>query len=134
MSGFNDQVIAEFRANGGTVSRFGSSLVLLHTVGAKSGEPRIHPVLSIAQSDGTWLIAASYAGAPQHPAWYFNLQSTPDATIEVGTETVDVHAADVTDPDYDAAWAQFVARSPGFADYQVRAGSRRIPVVRLSRR
>jgi deazaflavin-dependent oxidoreductase (nitroreductase family) len=134
MSSFNDMVIEEFRANGGTVSRFGSSLVLLHTVGAKSGEPRIHPVMSIAQPDGSWLIAASKAGAPTHPAWYFNLRQNPDATIEVGTETVDVHATEVTDPDYSDAWAQFTTRSPGFADYQVKAGDRRIPVLRLTRR
>jgi len=134
MSGFNDQVIAEFRANAGVVSRFGSSLVLLHTVGAKSGEPRIHPVMSIEQPDGSWLIAASKAGAPTNPAWFHNLVATPDATIEAGTETVDVHASTVTDPEYDAAWAQFTSRSPGFADYQVKAGSRRIPVLRLTRR
>jgi deazaflavin-dependent oxidoreductase (nitroreductase family) len=133
MSGFNDMVIDEFRANGGVVARFGSSLVLLHTVGAKSGEPRIHPLMALPQSDGSWLIAASAAGATSSPAWYFNLIATPDAAIETGSETVEVVASELADPEYDDAWAQFLARGPAFADYQVKAGERRIPVIRLAR-
>ena len=132
MSDFNDRIIAEFRANGGVVARFGSNLVLLHSIGAKTGEERVSPVMSIDRPDGSWLIAASAAGAARHPGWYYNLVAHPDATVETGDDTVDVVATAVEDPDYDAAWAQFTSRSPGFADYQVRAGSRRIPVIRLA--
>jgi deazaflavin-dependent oxidoreductase (nitroreductase family) len=134
MSDFNTGVITEFRANGGVVSRFGDNLVLLHTVGAKSGQPRVHPVLALIQPDGSWLIAASAAGSPKHPAWYLNIVANRDITIETGAETVAVAATDVTDPDYDAAWAQFLAAGPSFSGYQERAGDRRIPVVRLTRR
>ena len=133
MSGFNDMVIEEFRANGGSVDRFGDGLVLLHTVGAKSGEPRIHPVLGIAQPDGSWLIAASAAGSPKHPAWYLNIRANRDITIETGTETVAVTATDV-EHGYDDAWAQFLAAGPSFSGYQESAGDRRIPVIRLTRR
>lgn len=134
MSGFNGMVIEEFRTNGGHVSRFGDGLVLLHTVGARSGEPRIHPVLGIAQPDGSWLIAASAAGSPRHPAWYLNIRAHRDITIESGTETIPVTATDIEDPDYDAAWGQFLAAGPSFSGYQESAGDRRIPVVKLARR
>ncbi|MGA1838760.1 nitroreductase/quinone reductase family protein [Herbiconiux sp. 11R-BC] len=138
MSDFNQQIIEEFRANGGTVQRFGSSLVLLHTTGAKSGEPRLSPVMGIAQPDGSWLVAASKAGAPSNPAWYANLVAHPEAAIEAATDdgvaTVEVTAAPLEGEERDAGWAQFVARSPGFADYEAKAGGRVIPVVKLSPR
>ncbi|GGF33085.1 hypothetical protein GCM10011399_27740 [Subtercola lobariae] len=136
MSNFNDQIIAEFRANNGTVTTagFGSSLVLLHSLGVKSGIERVTPVMSIARPDGTWLIAASKAGAPENPAWYANLKAKPETSIETGSDTVPVVAEELTDPEYDAGWAEFTSRAPGFADYQVKAGSRRIPVIKLSPR
>lgn len=134
MSDFNDRIIAEFRANGGMVPRFGSSLILLHSIGAKTGEERVSPVMSIACPDGSWLIAASKAGGPTHPGWYFNLASTPDVDIETGSEIVPVTATELLGEDYDTAWAEFTTGTPGFADYQVKAGERRIPVIRLSRR
>lgn len=139
MSSFNDQIIAEFRANGGhvTANGFGDSLVLVHSVGAKSGEERVHPLMAIVDGD-TWLIAASAAGAPRHPAWYFNLVANPATTIEIGAdgslETVPVTATVLTGADRDAAWSTFTSRSPGFAAYEERAGDRTIPVVRLVRR
>ena len=135
MTGFNDRIIEEFRANGGTVTTagFGDSLVLVHSVGAISGEPRINPLMAIEQGGG-WLIAASAAGAPRHPAWYFNLLKTPDVSIETGTATLEVHATDLAGAERDAAWRLFTDRSPGFREYEVRAGDRVIPVIRLDPR
>lgn len=135
---FNDAIIDEFRANGGAVSRFGTDLVLVHSIGAKSGAARIHPVLGIRDGD-TWLIAASKAGAPEHPAWFHNLVAHPEASIEVpdqrgGVDTVPVRATVLEGAEHDAGWAQFLGRSPAFAQYDERSGARRIPVVRLSPR
>jgi deazaflavin-dependent oxidoreductase (nitroreductase family) len=132
MSSFNDQIIAEFRANGGRVARFGSSLVLLHTIGAKTGEARVSPVMAIEDGD-SWLVVASAAGAVRHPAWFFNLQARPDVTIETPNGTVDVYATPLDGAAYDEAWLRFVERAPTFADYRERAGDRTIPVVRLER-
>ncbi|MEF2979330.1 nitroreductase/quinone reductase family protein [Subtercola sp. YIM 133946] len=140
MSGFNDRIIAEFRANGGRVETagFGSSLVLLHTIGAKSGVERISPVMGIPQPDGSWLVAASAAGAPDNPARYANLLGHPEVAVEVGVgdtiETIDVRAEALQGEARDAGWAQFTRRSPGFRDYEAKAGGRLIPVVKLSRR
>ena len=135
MADFNQTIISEFRANGGHVETagFGDSLVLLHTVGAKSGEPRISPVMAIQDGD-VWLVVASAAGSPRHPAWFFNLQANPDVTIETPTGTVDVHATALDGAAYDEAWNRFVQRAPTFADYKDRAAGRTIPVVRLTRR
>lgn len=134
MSDFNDRIIAEFRANQGTVTSagFGSRLVLLHTVGASSGLERVHPVMSL-RSGEDWLITASAAGRPEHPAWYVNLRREPHVTIETGSETVEVTATELTGAGREDAWRRFVATSPSFAAYQERAGDRVIPVLRLRR-
>ena len=136
MADFNQTIISEFRANGGHVETagFGDSLVLLHTVGAKSGEPRVHPLMAIATDDG-WMVVASAAGSPRHPAWFHNLVANPSAQVELGTgEFVDVVATELSGADYDAAWAAFTARSPGFESYKARAAGRTIPVLKLARR
>jgi deazaflavin-dependent oxidoreductase (nitroreductase family) len=135
---FNDAIIDEFRANGGAVNRFGSDLVLVHTVGAKSGVERVHPLMGIRDGDG-WLVAASKGGAPEHPGWYHNLLAHPQTVVEVpdghgSVATVPVSASVLQGAEHDAGWAQFVRRSPAFADYDVRSGARRIPVVKLSPR
>jgi deazaflavin-dependent oxidoreductase (nitroreductase family) len=137
---FNTQIIEEFRANGGRVETagFGDRLVLLHTTGAKTGAARISPVMAFPGDDGSHLIVASKAGAPDNPAWYANLLAHPDVAIEVGTgdavETLEVTATPLTGGDYDDAWAAVVDSAPGFADYKVKAGARVIPVVRLTPR
>jgi len=109
---YNDRIISEFRENGGTVTTgHGSGLLLLHSIGAKSGEERIHPVLGIADGDG-WLIAASKGGSPENPAWYHNLLAHPETEVEVPAgdhvDTVAVRADVVPDADYPAAWDRFV--------------------------
>lgn len=136
MSDFNQQIIDEFRANGGRVETmgFGDSLVILHSTGARSGKERVNPVMAIPTPDGGWLIAASKAGAPENPLWYANLAAHPEATIEIGAETVNVLATEVEGDDYAQAWSRFTARSAAFSQYQEKAGDRHIPVIKLSRR
>ena len=135
MSDFNEQIISEFRANSGhvTTAGFGSNLVLLHTTGARSGTERVSPVMSVRDGDA-WLVVASAGGRPRHPAWYFNLLTHPDTTIETTEGTIDVTATVLDGDEHDQAWAKVVARAPGFADYQERAVERTIPVLRLTRR
>lgn len=136
MSDFDRQIIDEFRANGGHVETmgFGDSLIILHSTGAKSGEERVNPVMAIPTAEGGWLIAASKGGAPDNPLWYSNLKAHPEATIEIGSETVEVTASEIVGDAYPAAWARFTSRSGAFAKYQEKAGDRHIPVIRLSRR
>jgi deazaflavin-dependent oxidoreductase (nitroreductase family) len=136
VSDWNQQIIDEFRANGGTVQTggFGRGLVLLHHVGAKSGAERISPVAGIRTSPDTWLVAASAAGSDKHPAWYHNLVAHPDVSIETPDDgTVEVHAVDLPRPERDAGWALFLERSEGFRTYEKKT-SRLIPVLELRRR
>jgi deazaflavin-dependent oxidoreductase (nitroreductase family) len=89
MTEFNDRVIAEFRANSGRVETggFGTNLVLIHSIGARSGTERVNPALSL-KAGAARLVIASSAGRPNNPGWYYNLRAHPDITIETpeGTE------------------------------------------------
>jgi deazaflavin-dependent oxidoreductase (nitroreductase family) len=134
MSDYNERVIAQFRANHGEVQGFGDGLVLIHSIGARSGEERISPAAAL-EEDGSWLVCASLAGAPTNPAWYFNLVAHPDAAIETPRGTVAVRAVEITDDaGWDAAFARFTARYPGFVGYAATAAPRRMPLIRFDPR
>jgi len=132
MNDWNKRVIEEFRSNGGKVGgQFeGAPLLLLHSTGAKSGEERVNPIMY--QSVGSDMaVFASKAGAPTNPDWYHNLLANPQATVEVGTDTVQVTARVASDDERDRIWTRQKTEYPGFADYE-KATSRQIPVVILS--
>lgn len=133
MTDFNAQIIEEFRANGGHVAShgFGDALVILHTTGARSGAPRVSPLMALPTDDG-WLVAASKGGAPEEPAWAHNLRATPRVTIETGAGDVTATAVELVGAERDAAWQRFTAVSPGFAAYEQRT-TRTIAVFHLVR-
>ena len=129
---FNEQNIDEFRENHGQVGgNFeGAPLVILHSVGARSGQPRTN-IMMYQADGGRYLIFASKAGADDNPAWSWNLKANPDARIEVGDDIVDVHATELEGEERDQKYALQAERYPGFADYE-RKTSRTIPVVALT--
>lgn len=128
---WNAQIIEEFRANGGRVGgQFeGSPLLLLHSTGARSGAERLNPMMyqKVGQA---FAVFASKAGGPTNPDWYHNLLANPDATIEVGTDTVPVRARVADADERTSIWEEQKRRYPGFADYE-RKTDRQIPVVIL---
>lgn len=129
---FNRNVVAEFRDNEGKVAAFeGGTLLLLHTTGAKSGQPRLSPLASL-EVDGKILIVGSYAGAPKDPAWVHNLRANPKAHIEIGTDAYDVTARELPDDERDATYPEIVALAPVFAEYQAKT-ARAIPLFELVR-
>ena len=129
---YNKTIIDEFRANNGTVpSRPGQQILLLHTVGAKSGLPRTNPV-SYLEGDGCLYVFATKGGSPQHPDWYLNLTAHPNVSIEVGPETYEAAATTVPAPDRDRIYAEMVQARPHFGDYETKT-TRVIPVVALHR-
>ncbi len=132
MSGFNDQIIDEFRANEGRVGgNFeGAPLLLLHTTGAKSGAERINPMMYLADGD-RYLVFASKAGAPTNPDWYYNLKANPLATIEVGTRTLAVAATDLEGAERSRMYDKQAELYSGFATYQENT-DRVIPVIALT--
>jgi deazaflavin-dependent oxidoreductase (nitroreductase family) len=131
---FNQQVIEEFRANGGRVGGpfEGRSVLLLHHTGAKTGTERVNPVAYQRVGDA-YAVFASKAGAPTNPDWYHNLVAHPDVTVEVGTETIPVRARVAQGAERDAIFARQKEQWPGFADYEA-ATARVIPVVVLEPR
>lgn len=137
MSNWNESMIATFRDNAGTAGRFGRGLLILHTIGAKSGEERLVPAAGFRNDDG-WLVIASAAGSTKHPAWYFNLITHPRLTIEAaapsdGIETVHVIARELDDAEYPAAWRLITSTAPGFLEYEKTTDGRRMPIFQLSR-
>jgi deazaflavin-dependent oxidoreductase (nitroreductase family) len=133
VNGWNEQVIAEFRANGGKVGGMfeGASMILVHHFGAKSGTERVSPMVWFPDGDRI-LIIASKAGAPTNPDWYHNLKAHPRVTVEVGTETFPVVAEELPRAERDEKWAQITSAAPGFAEYQEKT-TRVLPVLALSR-
>jgi deazaflavin-dependent oxidoreductase (nitroreductase family) len=135
---WNANIIEEFRANGGTVGgQFeGAPMVLLHHTGRKTGKQNVTPTMYLADddSDSTIYVFASKGGAPENPAWYYNLVAAGTAVIEVGTETFTVAVSEVTGPARDRIYAEQAQRFPGFAEYEKQtAGIRIIPVLALTR-
>jgi deazaflavin-dependent oxidoreductase (nitroreductase family) len=130
---WNATIIEEFRANDGVVGGpfDGAPILLLHTRGARSGTPRVNPMMYLAEGD-TLYVFASKAGADHNPDWFHNLVATPDVSVEVGPETFDAVATPLIGDERDRVYEIQASRFPNFADYQAKT-SRVIPVVKLER-
>lgn len=134
MSDFNQGIIEEFRANNGKVGGYftGANMLLLHTVGAKSGQARTNPMVYVTDGDRL-VVIASKGGADQNPDWYYNLLANPNVTVELGTEQFQARATPVTEePERSRLYAKMVEHRPGFADYEQKT-SRKIPAIVLER-
>lgn len=129
----NGNITDEFRANAGKVGgRYeGNELLLLTTTGAKSGEPRVSPLV-VFRIDDKLLIVAGYAGADVHPAWVHNLRANPRAHVEVATGSYDVVARELDPSEREAVIPKINATMPDFAysHYQSKT-TRTIPIFEL---
>jgi deazaflavin-dependent oxidoreductase (nitroreductase family) len=128
---FNDNVIEEFRANGGSAGGMfeGKPLVLVHNVGAKSGQEYVTPLVYLDE-DGRTFIFASKGGADSNPGWFHNLKANPETKIEIGSDTVDVVAVELTGAERDRIYEVQKAQQPQFAEYEAKT-DRTIPVIEL---
>lgn len=131
MDDWNAKIIKEFRENDGRVGgQFaGAPLLLLHTVGAKSGQPRLNPMM-YQKLDRGYAVFASKAGAPSHPDWYHNLRAHPQVRAEIGTDTFDLVARVAAGDERERIWSAQKEAYPGFAEYEAKT-DRVIPVVVL---
>ncbi|MGK5552421.1 nitroreductase family deazaflavin-dependent oxidoreductase [Actinomadura kijaniata] len=129
---FNRSVIEEFRANGGRVGGpfEGVPLLLLTTVGARTGEERTTPLVALPDGDRL-IVFASNGGAPTAPAWFHNLMKNPEVTVEFGAERHRARATLVDESEHDALWERQIAQDPNFARFRSRT-DRTIPVVALT--
>jgi len=132
MNDFNAQVIEEFRASGGTAGGMfeGKPLLLLHNVGAKSGTEYVTPLVYLGE-DGRTFIFASKGGAPNHPGWFHNLKANPEVSIEIGVDTKEVVAVELTGEDRARIFEIQKEQQPQFAEYEA-ATDRQIPVIELA--
>jgi deazaflavin-dependent oxidoreductase (nitroreductase family) len=133
-SDFNTKMIEEFRANEGRVGGpwAGTTLILIHHIGARSGTERVTPLGYSRQGDGRFAIVASNGGSPAHPDWYYNLKANPRIKVEVGTETLTVLAEELDGTARAGLWPKLIAEYPSIGEYQARA-TRQIPVFMLTR-
>ncbi len=133
MSDWNAQVITEFRANGGKVAQFGDApLVILHTIGAKSGQVREIPLVALVEGD-EMTVFASKGGAPDHPDWYHNLKAHPTITVEYGTETFEAQVTELPEDEGQRRLRAQAALMPQFGEYITSAAPRVIPAFSIAR-
>ena len=140
-SDYNTQIITEFRANGGRVGGMweGTTLILIHHIGATSGVERVTPVACSPQGEGRFAIWAANGGSPAHPNWYYNLKAHPEITVEEGTQTFTVLAEELGQtaraelwPKLVAEWPKPAAGSPDLGAAQAKT-TRQFPVFMLTR-
>ncbi len=131
MADWNAQIIEEFRANEGKVGGMfaGATLLLMHSTGARTGKERVNPLI-YQRVDGGYAVFASKAGAPDNPDWYHNLKANPQATVEVGTDTVAVEAREAVGEERDEIFERQKQAWPTFAEYEQKT-DRTIPVMIL---
>ena len=124
-----------FRISGGRVfvtsALTGLPVVMLTTIGAKSGASRTVPLVGIRDGDKVILIA-SYYGSTRHPAWYHNLRVHPEATLSIDGHVKNYTAKEAAPPEYDHYWDRAVNLYVGYAAYKARTGGRRIPIMVLT--
>jgi deazaflavin-dependent oxidoreductase (nitroreductase family) len=134
MSDWNQNIINEFRANNGKVGGYfaGANMLLLHTVGAKSGQARTNPMVYVTDGDRL-VVIASKGGADSDPDWYYNLRANPIVTVELGNEQFQARATPVTEePERSRLYARMIENRPAFADYEKKT-RRKIPAIVLER-
>jgi deazaflavin-dependent oxidoreductase (nitroreductase family) len=109
----------------------GQPVLLLTTIGRKTGQPQTAPLLYLEDGDG-YVVVASKGGMPHHPLWFKNLEANPNVEVEVGSRKLAMTARRATADEKAALWPKLVAMYPSYADYQART-PRDIPVVLLTR-
>ena len=128
---FSRRQLASFRKRGGGRTQGGQHTLMLETVGAKTGKPRIAMLGYVEESPTSWLVVASLAGAARHPAWLHNLANQPDATVELGDgRRIAVRAETLDGPELVTAWQRIGAEAPEYVKYGSKT-DREIPVIRL---
>ena len=133
MKNFNEKIIEEFRANNGQVAMFADyPMIILHTVGSKSGKTFLVPLV-LTIKDDEMLLFASFAGAKKHPAWVFNLRANPEITVEVGDESFAVRVVELAQAEAKGTVQRQAGVSEQFAKYVESAAPRDIPVFRIER-
>ena len=123
---------AVFRATSGRVGgrMFGMPVVMLTTIGRKSGKRRTTMLTSPVVEDGRVVLVASYGGDDRHPTWFLNLRDNPEVEVVMGGKTSPMRARIASADEKAELWPRVVAAYRGYGGYQKRT-DRDIPVVIL---
>jgi F420H(2)-dependent quinone reductase len=123
----------QYMESGGTegTELKGRPVILLTTIGAKTGKVRKTPLMRV-EHDGEYAIVASLGGAPKNPVWYYNVKAHPQVELQDGTTSGDYEAREVFGDEKAAWWERAVAAWPDYAEYQTKT-ERQIPLFVLSR-
>ncbi len=105
------------------------SMLLLHTIGRKTGQTRTHTLLYVRDGEDM-VVCASNNGQPQHPAWYWNLRANPRAKVQAGRKRYEVIAEIASGEQYKRLWQKLLAVRPQYAEYRTRT-TREFPIVIL---
>jgi deazaflavin-dependent oxidoreductase (nitroreductase family) len=108
----------------------GKPVVLLNTIGAKSGKLRKTPLMRV-EHNGEYAVVASLGGAPKNPVWYYNVKANPRVELQDGDTIGDYDAREVFGDEKAAWWDRAVQAWPDYADYQKKT-DREIPVFVLT--
>ena len=127
----NRRTIEQFRAGGAIEGMHRERLLLLTTLGRRSGQRRTTPMMFYRDADHVYVIASNI-GAPQHPDWYLNLAADPRVTVEIGDDAYDATATPLAGAERDRVWTDIKAANPFFGDHEAKT-DRVIPVVQLIR-
>jgi F420H(2)-dependent quinone reductase len=130
-----DQVEAYERSDGreaGTFADTGLPVVVITTVGNKTGKVRKMPLMRV-EHDGEYALVASVGGLPKNPVWYYNLKADPNVVIQDGADRFDARVREVEGEERSTWWKRAVAAYPDYDKYQ-QATTRVIPVFVASRR
>jgi deazaflavin-dependent oxidoreductase (nitroreductase family) len=122
----------KFEASGGTEADTlqGKPIILLTSIGAKSGKLRKTPLMRV-EHNGEYAVVASRGGAPTHPVWYWNLVKNPHVELQDGEVKRDYRAREVSGDERAVWWERALETWPAYADYQTKT-DRIIPVFVLS--
>ena len=123
---FNTWLIHTSRGRLGT-SMGGQTVLILHTTGRKSGQPRAVPISYFRDGEQYFIIGSNWA-QEKHASWYFNLKDNPRAALEVNGEKISVVAREVEGEEYVRLWNAAVARYPYYAGYK-KSVTRKIPIM-----
>jgi deazaflavin-dependent oxidoreductase (nitroreductase family) len=132
MTDFNAQIITEYRANAGVLGGHfeGKHLLLLHTIGRRTGEERVKPMVYATDGD-SFLIGGSNGGAEKEPLWIGNVEAMPEITVELGDRTLTAKPTVLRDgPERDRLYSVLVDYWPDFRQYETNT-TRQFPVIRL---
>ena len=126
--------VEQYEASGGrqgnTLADTGQPIIIMTTVGRHTGKVRKVPLMRI-EHEGEYALLASKGGAPTNPAWYHNLVANPAASVEVGSDKVDVTARVLGDEEREPIWTALKQNYPTFQEYE-NSTDRQIPVIHLT--